>query len=346
MQRSRLVPALALCLSACDWISLAANAATYDTLRTGDVGNVVVVGDRAYATLGEQGILIRSLVTDDTARIALPPGIESADDVATADGLLFVLDARPPGHVASLSLATAERPVWQKRVLDVPVGPFSGISAREGLLVVSGGTSLLTLWRYGSDGLQGDMVSSIDLGRGQPDVLLGARGVAYVSTHYRGPHFGIDVIRWNATRNVLELIATLPLEGAGFTAGGSKPANFPIEMALANDSTLLVAHARGVAVIDVRDPRMPTVARIIDVGGRAVSVDADSAQAVVSVAAPRPGIQLVTWGTGRVASHGIALPPGTNPAGIAFTQRHILLAARDRGLVTWSRPTPTQEISR
>lgn len=341
MRRSWLL--LTLLATGCDWISLARNSATYETLCAGEAGNVVVAGGRAFTTLGEGGVLVRSS-TGDTTTVALPAGIESADDLAVADGMLFVLDARPPGHVAALAVDSAELR-WRGPIFAVPVGPFSGISARDGMVMISGGTSLLTLWRYDRAGLRGDMLSSIDLGRGQPDVLLGAGGIAYVSTHYWGPYFGIDVIRWNRQRDTLDVIAKVALDGAGFTTGGAKPANFPIALALANDTTLLVAYARGIAVLDVREPSRPRVSNVIDVAGAAVSIDVAGDTAVVSVAGSPAGLRLVAWRTGSIAAV-VTLPAGTNPAGVAFTQRDVILAARDRGILTWSRPTLTMETSR
>lgn len=341
MQRCWLL--LTLFATGCDWISLAKSAATYETLGAGDAGNVVVADGRAFTTLGEGGVRVRS-PTGDTTTLALPAGIESADDLAFADGMLFVLDARPPGHVATLAIDSSGFR-WQGPIIDAPVGPFSGVSARDGMVVVSGGTSLLTLWRYERTGLRRERLSAIDLGRGQPDVLLGAGGVAYVATHYWGPYFGIDVIRWNARRDTLELIGKLPLAGAGFTAGGVKPANFPIGLVLADDSTLLVAYARGIAVVNVREPSRPRVSRVIDVAGAAVSIDVDGDTAAVSIAASPARLRLVTWRTGSIVAV-VTLPAGTNPAGVAFTQRAVILAARDRGILTWSRPTLTLETSR
>lgn len=133
----------------------------------------------------------------------------------------------------------------------------------------------------------------------------------------------------------LEVLATIELDGAGFTRGGSKPANFPIEAAALGRDTVLVAFARGVAVIDVATPRAPQVHEIIDVGGPAVSVDVRDGLALVAVAGRTPALVLFDFSTRR--ERVIALPPGTFPAGVALTALSSAVAARDRGVLVFSR---------
>ncbi len=64
----------------------------------------------------------------------------------------------------------------------------------------SGGTSLLTVLSYDSNGKLGTSTATIDLGIGQPDVLVGPRGKeAYVSTDFskpqpQGRRFGITIL--------------------------------------------------------------------------------------------------------------------------------------------------------
>ena len=98
--------------------------------------------------------------------------------------------------------------------------------------------------------------------------------------------------------------------------------------------TLLIAFARGVAVVGISNPAAPHLLQLIDVGGPAVSIDTRGSVAVVSVAAPNPAVAILEFsGTGLPTAKRISLPPGTNPAGIAFTGARVAVAARERGVL-------------
>jgi hypothetical protein len=335
--RSGILPVVALLVSGCDWVSLAANALEYDTLRAGEAGNVAVHGSFAWVTLGDSGMaLIRAEDAARIAKVSPPRGLGSVDDVAVAGDLLFALDARPPGALAVLSLRDAQRPEW-RATRSVPVGPFSGISARDGICIVSGGTSALTLWRYESDGTL-DSLSSLDLGRGQPDVLVVSASLAFVSSHYWGPYFGLDVI--TRGEHGFARGGRVMLRGAGFTAGGTKPANFPIESALLDAATLLVAHHGGLSVVDVAAPAAPRLMTTIDLAGPAVNVDTSGDTAAVSIGGREPALAFVTFPTASRRSarvRRVALPAGTKPAAVALSRRNALVAARGQGVLAVQR---------
>ncbi len=324
----------------CNWIATAKNALTYKTIARGEAANLAMLNSLAYATLAEDGLAILDARTGRRLTTLAPPaGLESVDDVAVADGFLFVLDARPPGHVGAYTLADPVHPRFVGTAHAVPVGPFSGVSAGAGLCVVSGGTSQLTAWRYDSTGaLEGPMATT-DLGRGQPDVLVAPRGdLAYVSTHFRGPYFGLDVIRYEPGAGRLRTLAVLPLDGAGFTSGGAKPANFPIESAIVDDSLVLVAYERGLAVINAAVPDAPRLAQRLDVGGAAVNVDARGSTALVSVTGAEPALVLVdlTGAQARITRR-FPLPVGSLPTGVALGEQTVIVAARDQGVLVFPR---------
>lgn len=325
---TRLIGALAL--TGCNWISLGANAATYETLAAGEAGNLVVADSLAYVTLADSGIAVLDARTARRVALVPPPaGLQSVDDIAIADGLLFLLDAREPGAVAAVRMSDPLRPSPSQ---SVPVGPFSGISAAGGVAVVSGGTSRLTLWHYDSSGAL-TLADSMDLGRGQPDVSIDPRGRrAYVSTHYRGPYFGLNVLELTPT---LRATTRIELDGAGFTAGGAKPAHFPIDAAHLNDSTVLVAHALGIAVVNVA---RGTLDQLIDAGGPAVSVDVKESEAAVAVAGRAPGVVVLDFGapSPRLVRR-VTFAPGTKPIAVALSVGNVLVAARDRGVLVVQR---------
>jgi len=329
-----LVGALLWVCGACNWVSVATHSLNYRTTQRGEAGNVVARGALVYATLAEDGIAVIDGTSGQTRASVAPPADQSIDDLALSGDLLFALDARPPGHLSVYTLADPEHPRLLGSPRDVPVGPFSGVSARDGWCVVSGGTSKLTLWKYAPSGALTGPLATADLGRGQPDVLLGSGGVLYVSTHYWGPYFGLDIARFDTAQHRIEALGKLPLSGAGFTTGGAKPANFPIEAALLGTDTLLVASARGLDVIDVRVPRLLTT---IDLGGPAVNVDVDARMAAVVVGGGAPALVFLDFTTDSPRQRRVKLGPGTNPTGVALGGPRAAVAAGHIGVQLFTR---------
>jgi hypothetical protein len=329
--------ALAL-LAGCDWVALARNALTYREISDGEAGNLVAPGSLLYVTRAGLGVEILDAGSGRVLATLPPeqPGA-SADDVAAADGLLFVLDARAPGALSVYSLSDPVLPRLVSTARDVPVGPFSGVSAAGGVCIVSGGTSELTLWRYDSTGTLSGPVATADLGRGQPDVLVGREGrTAFVSTHRWGPYFALDVARVDAAGGRFERSGRLELDGAGFTEGGSKPANFPIEAALLGADTVLVAHARGVSVIGIGEGGAPRLLKLIDVGGPAVNVDTRGGRAAVAVGGQNSSLLLLDFSAGadgRIVRR-FALS-GARPSGVALLDGRAAVAAGDRGVLVF-----------
>lgn len=334
------IAASMLLVAGCNWISLAENALTYPTLERGEASNIVAADSLLYVAKGEEGLAIvdaqsgRSIGT-----IAPPAGSESIDDVAIDGPLLFILDARAPGHVSVFSLGDPKQPRLVSPPRGVPVGPFSGVSAAAGLCVVSGGTSRLQAFRYDGTGRLDGPTASTDLGRGQPDALVAADGRrVFVSTHFWGPYFGLDVLEYDSQRQAITTQAKLELDGAGFTKGGAKPANFPIVAASLGRDSLLVAFAKGIAVIDVRSVTQPIVRQVVNVGGSAVSVATSGSTAAVAVTAPNPSLVLLDFagGSARIVRR-VSLQPGTLPTGVALTAAIVSVTARDRGVLVFPR---------
>lgn len=277
--RAALLALLALlaCGVAAPACSLTA-ALTYPSADDGDAENVVARGSYAYAALSERGLGVVELASGALIHVLPPPAhTGSVDDVALADGLVFALDARD-GALSVWSLADARWPRLVAPPIEVPVGPFSGVSAGGGRVVVSGGTSDLTVWSYDRDGALGAR-GAIDVARGQPDVLVAPDGRrAYVSTHFETTVFGLTIL--DLETPTPSVLGRLVLDHAGFSDGGTKPASFPLAAALHADR-LYVAYGDGVAVIDVSDARAPALVGRIDVGFAAVHIDIERNTAAV-----------------------------------------------------------------
>ena len=320
------------------WIALAWGTLTFPTTAPGEAANVVVAGDFAYASLGEAGIEILHLPDEERRRVFLE-ALESADDVAVADGLLFALDAQPPGSLGIYSLGDPWRPALVDAPTPVEVGPFSGVSAAAGRVAVSGGTGLLSLREYRADGSLGTEVATADLGRGQPDLRLSPDGGrAFVSVHRSGPHFALRIARLASGPLRVEPDGELPLDTWGFTPGGARPASFPIQSALAGE-ILFVAHASGLALIDVAKPAAPRMLQVLRTGVAPVGVEAGNGVVAVVGADPEPRLVLLDVrdpGWPQIV-HSVALPRGSRPTGVAFGPSQVLVAAGSGGVLVFER---------
>jgi len=308
------------------------------TTRPGEASNVAVLGATAYVAMGESGLGVLDVPTGRMIRVLTPPRpAGSVDDVSVADGLLFALDARKPGYLAVFSIAQPTAPALRSGPLPVPVEPFAGVSAGGGRVVVSGGTSALTVASYDTSGrLLPDRVE-LDLGRGQPDVLLSPDGgVAYVSTHFSllNRSYGLTLLRLSAPPGASAPMATLELTGAGFTPGASKPANFALETALAK-GVLLAAFGDGLAVVDVSDPRRPRLLQVVKLPVRPVNVDVLGAHAAVVGSDPDPTLILLSLSDPRTprVERVVKLPARSRPLGVAMSETRVVVAAKNGPMV-------------
>jgi len=329
-----------LALGGCAWLSLSWGAFSYPTTQSGDAANVAVHGDWAYVTRGALGLEVLRAGRQASSRVIMsPPGLESVDDVAIADGLLFVLDARAPGHLAVMSLADPAAPHPVGTPVEVPVGPFSGVTAAAGRVIVSGGTSSLTLRAYDAAGNLGAVVARADLGRGQPDALLAADGeLGFVSAHDWGPYFHVALIRTTLEPPAVAKLGAVALDTYGFTPGGAKPANFPIE-ATVEGSLLYIASAAGLGIIDVTDASAPRTIAQFDPGVMPVNVDVRNGIAAVVGSVPTPQLVFVSV---RDPAHpqvlrSYPLPDGSLATGVALTDTYAVVAAHGRGAQLFDR---------
>ena len=336
--------AAALALGACGWPGLIAGAVSTPTSAVDASTNVVVADGIAYVARSARGIERIELRSGRRALSAVPAHADRVDDLAVADGLLFALDATPPGRLSTFRIAH-DGTLHAVTDVQVPVGPFSGVAAAGGHVIVSGGTSSLSLFRYRRDGSLESSPSLADFGRGQPDVALADGGlVALVSTHVSGPRFGLTIADVSDRPLALRERGYLELPGAGFTAGGFHPANFPLQSAAFGD-VVLVAHGGGLSVLRAPPGRAPSLLAWNDLGvqATAIAVDASRSLAYVVGAAPRP--QLLTLDL-RQPSHPRvvardALMAYGSPSAIALDATHLVVALQGGGVLIRARSAPS-----
>lgn len=310
------------------WLALGWNAWHYPTAARSTRTQIIVDGDRAYIAAGSDGIEVIDLTTRER-RTLVPPvaPADRIDDLALADGWLFALDATPPGHLVIYSLVDPDRPSPTGESVPVPVGPFSGVSAAAGVVIVSGGTSQLTLREYDRQGHLGNAVATADFGRGQPDVALRPDGqIAAISTHIVGPDFALTFAGIERRPLRLRTLGQLGLEAAGFTAGGYKPAHFPLVAAWRGNRVFL-ADGGGLSVIDVSNPSHPQLLRQDRESQPALDVLVSGDEIDVVRAGAQPAvIRYRLEGSGLPAPVGIwSFPAGSHPAAIARHGADVLI---------------------
>jgi hypothetical protein len=124
------------------------------------------------------------------------------------------------------------------------------------------------------------------------------------------------------------------LDTYGFTAGGAKPANFPLETALEGD-VLYVATLRGLTVVSMAVPDQPSRVATLELGVKGVNVDVRNHLAAVVGSSPRPMLVLVdvnSPSSPRVV-RSIPLPDGSHPTGVAIGATRVVVAAGNRGVL-------------
>lgn len=339
-----MLSAATLALGACGWPGLIAGAVSTPTSADDASTNVAIAHGVAYVARSARGIERIELRSGRRVMSPVPVHSDRVDDLAVADGLLFALDATPPGRLSTFRVAR-DGALHAVADVEVPVGPFSGVAAAGGHVIVSGGTSSLSLFRYRRDGTLDASASLADFGRGQPDVALADGGrVALVSTHVRGPRFGLTVADVSDPPLALRERGYLEIPGAGFTAGGFHPANFPLQSAACRD-VVLVVHGGGLSVLRAPPGRAPSLLAWSDLGlqATAIAVDAERSLAYVVGAAPRP--QLLTLDIRQPAHPRViardALMAYGSPSAIALDATHLVVALQGGGVLIRARSAPS-----
>lgn len=241
-------------------------------------GVVKVFNNLLLAAYGEGGLIISDEFSGEVlAQIFPPQGMHSIDDFDMDGDLIFVLDSRGRDYMAVFTFDGSEVSLVSDPV-SVEGGPFNGISASNGNLVISGGTTFLNRFTYSTNG---EIHGPISFGRdrGHPDVLLSTNGqAAFISTDFG---IGLDIERFGVMSlyigNSLEIpsvISELGIAEAGLTEGLTGPVGFPIQTAIYNDN-LVVAHGGGLTIIRLIEEFVFGVHTTIDIGISAVTLAID-----------------------------------------------------------------------
>ncbi|MEO9870790.1 hypothetical protein [Ekhidna sp.] len=304
-------------------------------------GVVKVFDDLLMVAYGEGGLVISSENSGQILTQIFPPnGMNSIDDFDVDGDLIFVLDSRGRDFMAVFSFDGNNVSLVSDPVT-VEGGPFNGISAVSGNLVVSGGTTFLNRFTYSE---KGDVQGPISFGRdrGHPDVLLSTNGqAAFISTDFG---IGLDIERFGVTSlfigdelDIPYVISELGIAESGLTEGLTSPVGFPIQSVIYNDN-LLVAHGGGLTIIDLIEDYVFGSNNMIDIGINAISVDVDSDIAyVIGYQETIPSlvrVDITDLSAPTIISTEALPTNGSIPTSVAVGTSNVYIAAGKAGLIT------------
>jgi len=287
-----------------------------NSLAAAGCQNVVIVDGFAYAACGN-GIEIVNLETFERNFISAPT-LQQFD----------LVNPMEPGLIATAG---------------TNFSLFSGVSAANGILVVSAGSTASNTEVYAYDATTLSLLISgiplVDDRTGNPDVHVAstANGALAFYSEDLGAvaNWGIQIIEFDVNGNILDLPEVVVLTPRLFTGTfGSPfgPANFPMESEFLNDR-LYVAHfaANGIHVIDLSASNALT---LIPLGYEPTNIATDGVELFV-VAVELDTVDIINPVSEEVVDT-IALPL-RQPIGVAASTTHIAVADRVAGLIVVTR---------
>ena len=303
-------------------------------------GVVRVVDEKVFAAYGDGGIIISDATTGQVISHIIPPReMVSIDDFDVADNLLFVLDARGQDYLAVYSIVDINNPSLVEGPIKVVGGPYNGISAKSGNIVVSGGSRFLEYFQYSLNGkLSGPATFGRD--RGHPDVLLSDNGqVAFASTDFiapiNGARFGVIALSLGTELNIPGVISQEPIPEAGFSQGITSPVGFPIQVEVYGDH-LLVAHGGGVTIIELVNQSGFGQSQLIDLGIEALNIVAENDVAYITGFGADPVLLKVDISDilNPIVIETVSLNIGASvPLSLSLSNQFIFIAAGEAGIL-------------
>lgn len=346
-----LILLIGVSLTACGDVSVGiggggapAAPAPVDPVPTGDspslavngCTNTVIVNDFAYGACGSEMEVV-SLTDLSRSLIAV-----AADDIA-ADAELGLLFTQSQTVLSVLSLADAAEPALLTTAA-TNFSAFSGLSAANGVLVVSGGASdsNTQIYTYTDSTLTltTDGIPQLDSATGNPDVHLTATSdgaTAFYSQDIGAvANFAIQSVAIDTSGEVQAIADDIVLTPGELDFDPAfSPANFPVESEFLNDQ-LFVAHfaAQGIEVIDIASDSelQPTIPLPFE----PTNIATDGTLLFV-VGLTNPTVEIVDPGTASVTGSLSSATALVQPVGVAASLTHVAIADRTEGLLIIAR---------
>ena len=299
------------------------------SLATNGCQNVVVVNGFAYAACGEE-IEVISLTTLERNLLNI-----SGDDI-TADGdvgLLFALDRN------TINVLSLDNPMNPNLLttLNTNFSAFSGISAANGVLVISAGAGSANtqIFTYTNNAviLATNGNATIDNVTGNPDVHVTetADGITAFYSQDIGQvaNWAIQIADINVNGEIVNIPPFVTLTARQFTGGPFGPSNFPVESEFLNNR-LYVAHfaVQGIEIIDLENNNQ--LLSPINLPYEPTNIATDGTLLFV-VGVTNNTVDVIDPATNTVIDSFQATL--TQPTGVAASTTHIAVADRTEGLV-------------
>jgi len=302
-----------------------------DSLATAGCQNVVIVNGYAYAACGS-GIEIIDTDTFQRNFLSLP-----ADDISgdAELGLLFTQSGM------TLRQYDLTNPMEPNNITTVSTNfsIFSGVSAANGILAVSAGSTNSNTQVYTYDATSMTLVLSgipvVDNRTGNPDVHLAPTdngALAFYSQDLGAvANWGIQVVEFDSLGSIVSTPQVIVLTAGLFTGSFGVPfgpANFPLESEFLDDR-LYVAHfaANGIQVIDRSDSNSLST---IPLGYEPTNIATDGNQLFV-VGVSHDSVDTINPITDSIVNS-LRLPL-QQPVGVAVSATHFAIADRVAGLI-------------
>ena len=314
-----------------------ASAVTIDanSLASNGCENVITMNGYGYAACGD-GIEIIDLESLERNFLSQP-----ADDI-TGDADLEVLFTQSENTLQQFDLIDPMQPNVIATV-NTNFAIFSGVSAANGILVVSAGSggSNTEVYTYDATSLSLALagIPVVDNRTGNPDVHVTATEAGALAFYSQDlgavANWGIQIVEFDTNGNILALPDVVVLTPGQFTGSFGipfGPANFPLESEFLFDR-LYAAHfaANGIQVID---RSASDALSLIALGYEPTNIATDGNQLFV-VGVERSVVDVIDVVTDTVVDS-ISLPL-QQPTGIAASDTHILVADRSAGLIVMRR---------
>lgn len=305
------------------------------SLATNGCQNVVIFNGHAYAACGEEMEVV-SLTTLERNLLNI-----SADDITIdiSTGRLFTQSGR------TLRMFNLDNPMEPTMVTSTQTSfsIFSGISAANGVIAVSGGSTNSDTQVYTSTDtsitLVNDGISVVDNVTGNPDVHVAATSngaTAFYSQDLGNvANWGIQIVEFDTNAQVLEtpqVVVLTPGQYRGTFNAPVGPANFPMESEFL-DNKAYVAHfaAPGIHVIDLENNNELS---LIPLSYEPINIGTDGNMLFI-IGLNNATIDVLDPATRTINSSLEA--PLRQPDGVAASATHIAVADREQGLIVVTR---------
>ena len=249
----------------------------------GNSTNVTVSGDFAFVSAIGAGIHVVDVSEPGNPELVTTiPG--SPDDLVASGDVLLVVEINAENPLKAYDISNPASP----REVAVPAGisatQFAGVDAEEGLAVVSGGTSNMSVLDI-SDVDQITLVGSLPKDLGFADVTV-SQGKAFISSDVSGdPRYGVLVYDLSDPSRPV-LLQTLRVPSRDTISRVRMPGNFDLEVDVTGNLLLVVAGGRlAVMLVTNLDKVQNIITLCTDAEcseSDAVHVDRDGPFAVVS----------------------------------------------------------------